>query len=219
MDNIRVWGFRNVPQFARGLVRDLRVRWALEEAGMRYAVDLIDVAERHSASYRARHPFGQVPSFDIDGGTMFESGAILYRIGNRSKELMPADERGRVDTVTWMFAALNTVEPPLAALSNIDNQNADQEWARLRRPAAVENVELRLGQLSDWLEGRDYLVGRFTVADILMTTVLNFIRHTDLIEKYPVLAAYKARCEARPAYRKALDAQLAEYAAHELEAA
>jgi glutathione S-transferase len=212
MDKITVTGFRWAPPFAQGLVRDLRVRWALEEAGLPYEVGLIAVGDRHSDAYRRKQPFGMVPAFEADGRRMFESGAIVHHIAAGSEALMPADEAGRADTVTWMFAALNTIEPPVNNLSVMDLQHAEEQWAKLRRPAAVDEVKLRLGALAAWLDGRDHLVERFTAADILMTTVLRLIRHTDLVAGFPGLDAYVKRCEARPAFQKALRDQMADYA-------
>ncbi|WP_437665195.1 glutathione S-transferase family protein [Sorangium sp. So ce1182] len=212
MDKITVTGFRWVPPFAQGLVRDLRVRWALEEAGLPYEVRLIDLEERSSSAYHQKHPFGQVPAFEADGQGLFESGAIVHHIAAGSEALMPADRHGRASTVAWMFAALNTVEPPIQNLSVMDLQQSEEQWAKLRRPGAVEAVRVRLGALSAWLDGRDYLVDRFTAADILMTTVLRLIRHTDLVAEFPVLDAYVKRCEARPAFQKALREQMADFA-------
>jgi glutathione S-transferase len=211
MDSITVTGFRTVPPFARGLVRDLRVRWALNEAGLPYDALVIDFSEKNSEGHRRKHPFGLVPVFEADGRGMFESGAILYRLAEASPALMPEDRDGRADTLSWMFAALNTLELPVNELSVLDLQHADEDWAKLRRPGAVEAVNTRLGALATWLEGRDYLIGRFTVADILMTTVLRLIRHTDLVAKFPVLDAYQRRCEARPAFERALDEQMIGY--------
>ncbi|WP_438010748.1 glutathione S-transferase family protein [Sorangium sp. So ce321] len=212
MDKITVTGFRWVPPFAQGLVRDLRVRWALEEAGLPYEVRLIDLEERSSSAYRQKHPFGMVPTFEADGQGLFESGAIVHHIAADSEALMPADRHGRASTVTWMFAALNTVEPPIQNLSVMDLQQSEEQWAKLRRPGAVEAVKVRLSALSAWLDGRDYLVDRFTAADVLMTTVLRLIRHTDLVAEFPVLDAYVKRCEARPAFQKALREQMADFA-------
>ncbi|WP_437626867.1 glutathione S-transferase family protein [Sorangium sp. So ce1151] len=212
MDKITVTGFRWVPPFAQGLVRDLRVRWTLEEAGLPYEVRLIDLEERSSSAYRQKHPFGQVPAFEADGRGLFESGAIVHHIAADSEALMPADRHGRASTVAWMFAALNTVEPPIQNLSVMDLQQSEEQWAKLRRPGAVEAVKARLGALSAWLDGRDYLVDRFTAADVLMTTVLRLIRHTDLVAEFPVLDAYVKRCEARPAFQKALREQMADFA-------
>jgi glutathione S-transferase len=212
MEKIIVTGFRWAPSFAQGLVRDLRVRWALEEAGLPYEVSLIDIGDRHSDAYRRKHPFGMVPAFEADGIGLFESGAILHQIATDSEALMPADRRGRADTVTWMFAALNTVEPPVQTLSVMDLQHSEEPWVKLARPGAVDAVKVRLGALSDWLHGRDYLVDRFTAADILMTTVLRLIRHTELVAEFPVVDACVRRCEARPAFQKALRDQMADYA-------
>ncbi|HEV2678684.1 MAG TPA: glutathione S-transferase family protein [Aliidongia sp.] len=212
MDNIIVTGFRWAPPFAQGLVRDVRVRWTLEEAGRPYEARLIDFGDLKSDAYRQQHPFGLVPACEIEGRGLFESGAIVHHIAADVEALMPADRHERVNTVTWMFAALNTVEPPIQNLLSIDLQHGDEPWAKLRRPGAVDEVNVRLGALAAWLDGRDYLVDRFTVADILMTTVLRFIRHTDLVTGFPVLDAYVKRCEARPAFQRALRDQMADYA-------
>jgi glutathione S-transferase len=210
MEKIAVWGFRNAPPFARGLVRDLRVRWALEEAGRAYESRLIGVDERNSDSYRRKHPFAMVPVLESGGNTMIESGAIVYSIAEDCDALMPADRRGEM--LPWMFVALNTVEPPVNNLSVMDLQHREEEWAKLRRPAVVDTVKARLRVLSERLEGREYLLGRFTAADILMVTVLRLIRHTDLVAEFPLLDAYLKRCEARPAFQKALNDQLADFA-------
>jgi glutathione S-transferase len=153
-----------------------------------------------------------VPAFESNGRGLIESGAILHRIAETSEALMPADPDGRSDTLAWMFAALNTVEPPLINLLVMDLVRGEEQWAKLGRPNAVEAVKARLGALSAWLDGRDYLLGRFTAADILMTTVLRFVRHTDLVAGFPVLDAYLKRCEARPAFQKVLSDQMADYA-------
>jgi glutathione S-transferase len=211
MDRIVVTGFRWAPPFAQGLVRDLRVRWALEEAGLPHEVSLINLSDLDSPAYRCKQPFGMVPAFEADGRGLFESGAIVQRIAEDSEALMPADRDGRADTITWMFAALNTVEPHIDNLATMDLQHGEEEWAKLRRPDVVELVKVRLGVLSAWIDGRDYLLDRFTAADILMTTVLRLIRHTDLVASFPVVDAYLKRCEARPAFQKALRDQMAGY--------
>jgi glutathione S-transferase len=209
---MQVTAFRWVPPFAQGVVRDLRVRWALEEAGLPYEQHLIDFANQRSAEYRRRQPFGQVPVFEEDGRVLFESGAIVHHVAERSEALLPRDPEGRARTLTWMFAALNSVEPAVSALVEIEVFNADQEWAKLRRPAVLERARSRLGALSAWLGDRDHLEDRFTAGDLLMTTVLRFLRHGDLLAETPNLAAYRARCEARPAFGRALDAQMAVFA-------
>ena len=215
MDNPVVTGFAWAPPFAQGLIRDLRVRWALAEAGLPYAVDLIRIEDRKSAGYRRWQPFGMVPAFAMGGNRLFESGAIVHLVAEKSEALFPADPAERAETIVWMYAALNTVEPPVVNLFAIDVTSSDQEWAKLRRPAAAETVGDRLAVLADRLAERDYLLGRFTAADILMATVLRFLRDSDVLPEYPIVAAYLQRCEARPAFRRALDEQLAEFAANE----
>jgi glutathione S-transferase len=211
MTAITVTTFKWVPPFAQGLVRDLRVRWALEEAGFPYRERLLESGEQNSPEYRALQPFGQVPVFEQDGLVMFESGAILMHIAEQSQRLLPADAAGRSRVRTWMFAALNSVEPHVQNLVGIDLFNANEEWARLRRPAAEKFAAARLDGVASALAGRDFLVDSFSVADVLMCTVLRFLRHTTMIEDHPVLGPYKARCEARPAFSRALDAQLANF--------
>lgn len=209
---ITVSAFRWVPDFARGLVRDLRVRWALEEAGLPYETWLIGPEQQKSESYRAMQPFGQVPAYEEDGFVLFESGAIVHHIAARSKVLMPPDDKGRARVLGWMFAALNSIEPQIQNLTAIDLFHAKEEWAIARRPAELQRVQTRLKALSDSLDGRDYLEDRFTAADLLMATVLRIPRHIDVVAKLPVLEAYRLRCEARPAFRRALAAQMADFA-------
>jgi len=211
---IRVSAFQWVPPFAQGLVRDLRVRWALGEAGEEYEERLLGPGDQGGA-YRRLQPFGQVPAYEEDGLELFESGAIVHHIAERSPALMPRDAAGRARVTTWMFAALNSVEPQVQNLAGIDLFYADEEWAKLRRPGAVEAVQGRLAVLASWLREREYLVdGRFTAADLMMTTVLRILRHTDLVRNEPVLHAYQQRCEARPAFQTALAAQLAPFEAN-----
>jgi glutathione S-transferase len=212
---IRITAFRWVPPFAQGLVRDLRVRWALEEAGFPYEVRLIGPADQASPEYRRLQPFGQVPVFEDGELTLFESGAIVQHIARQSPTLMPADAAGQARVMAWLFAAMNSVEPSISNLASIDLFYPDEQWAKLRRPGAVEAVEGRLSKLSDWLDGRDYLENRFTVADLLMTSVLRNLRHTDIVERMPVLEAYRERCVARPAFQKALSDQMATFAENE----
>jgi glutathione S-transferase len=214
MTMIRVSAFRWVPPFAQGLVRDLRVRWALEEAGLAYEERLIGPEHQASESYRRLQPFGQVPAYEEDDLVLFESGAIVLHIAERCEALMPSEPAARARSKTWMFAALNTVEPPIQKLAEIDLFHAEEEWAKLRRPAVVQAVKGRLASLAGWLNGRDYLEERFTAADVLMTTVLLILRHTDLVAEIPELEAYRLRCEARPAFRKALADHMAPFAAN-----
>jgi glutathione S-transferase len=208
---ITISALRWVPTFARGLVRDLRVRWALEEAGLPYEAWLIAPDDQKSKRYRTMQPFGQVPAYEEDGLVLFESGAILLHIADRSEVLMPSDTKQRARVTAWMFGALNSIEPHIQNLTAIDLFHAEEDWAKQRRPAAVKFAQTRLTALSDWLTDREYLEGRFTVADLLMTTVLRILRHSDLIAKMPVLDAYRLRCEKRPAFKRALDAQMADF--------
>lgn len=213
MEKIAVWGFGWIPPFAQGLVRDLRVRWALEEAGLAYDSRWIGTGELKSAAYRSKHPFGLVPVLESDDQTLIESGAIVHAIAERCETLMPVDRRN--ETLSWMFTALNTIEPPIWNLFAMDVLHRDEAWVPLRRPGAVDDVKTRLAALSGCLDGRDYLLGCFTAADILMTSVLRFIRHTNLVGEYPLLDAYVKRCEARPAFQAALRNQMEGYALNE----
>jgi glutathione S-transferase len=152
-----------------------------------------------------------VPAYEEDGLVLFESGAIVLHVAERSEALMPSDPSRRARVTAWMFAALNTMEPRIQNLAEIDLFHPEEEWAKVRRPAAVEAAKARLLTLADWLRGRDYLEDRFTAADLLMTTVLRILRHTDLVAQVPVLEAYRLRCEARPAFQKALADQMAAF--------
>jgi glutathione S-transferase len=211
MSTIRVTAFKWVPPFAQGLVRDLRVRWALEEAGISYEERLIDSGDQRSREYRAVQPFGQVPVYEDDGVTLFESGSIVMHIGERSETLLPADPAARARVRSWMFAALNSVEPHVQTLVGLDLFYAKEPWAAMRRPSALDMAQARLNAVAEALGERDYLEQRFSGADILMTTVLRFLRHTSVVSDMPVLAAYQARCERRPAFTRALAAQLAPF--------
>ena len=209
--SIRISAFRWVPDFARGQVRDLRVRWALEEAGIPYRVRKLDAMVERPTDYFAEQPFGQVPSYRDDEVQLFESGAIVLHIGERCETLLPRDEAGRARATAWSFAALNSVEPLIQQLAMIDLFHAGADWARERRPEVVRMIEGRLDRLVDWIEERDWLEERFTAGDLLMVTVLRILDHTDLVAARPRLAAYKARGIARPAFQRALAAQLADF--------
>ena len=182
---ITITAFKQVPAFAQGLVRDLRVRWALEEAGLAYHARLIGRDDLASAAYRALQPFGQVPAFQEDDLVLFESGAIVLHIGARSEALLPADPAGRARAVTWLLAALNTIEMAVQPLAEIDAFHADQEWAMARRPLAEQKAKLRLRELAARLGDRDYLEDRFTAGDLMMTTVLRNLRQTNLVASDP----------------------------------
>lgn len=211
MSRIRVSAFRWVPPFAQGLVREFRVRWALEEAGLPYEEWLIGPEDQGTGRYRGFQPFGQVPAYEEDGLVLFESGAIVLHIAERSEALLPADPKARARAKTWMFAALNTMEPPIQNLAELDLFLAGQEWVKQRRPGVVDAVKGRLAELGKWMEGREYLEERFTAGDLLMTTVLRILRHTELLSEFPALDAYRLRCEARPAYQKAMADHMAPF--------
>jgi glutathione S-transferase len=216
---IEVTAFRWVPPFAAGLVRDLRVRWALEEAGLAYDARLLGQGDQNGDAYRALQPFGQVPAYrePTEGGetlTLFESGAIVLHIGERSEALLPRDPVGRARAITWMFAALNTVEPHVQHLGSLDAFYAGEAWAQERKTSATALVESRLDVLTARLERREHLEDRFTAGDLLMTTVLRILRDTELVAKRPALDGYVRRCEARPAFQRALADQLAPFAAN-----
>jgi glutathione S-transferase len=208
---ITVTAFKSVPPFAQGLVRDLRVRWALEEAGLRYEEKLLGDGEKDSADYRAWQPFGQVPAYEENGLKLFESGAIALRIAERSENLLPGDPAARARAIEWLFAALNTIEPPIQNLAGIDLFYADQKWAKLRRPDAEAAVRKRLAELAAAMGGKPFLDGpRFTAGDLMMATVLRILRHTQLVAESG-LGDYLARCESRPAFQRALAGQMAAF--------
>jgi glutathione S-transferase len=209
---ITISAFRWVPDFAQGLVRDLRARWALEEAGLLYRTRLLGQDDQDKPDYRALQPFGQVPILQEDGFALFESGAIVLYVGERSEALLPKEPRARARATQWLIAALNSIEPYVLEVARIDIFYADQEWAKLRRPGAVEFVQRRLAALSKSLGDKPYLDGeRFTAGDLMMTTVLRVLKHTDIVTRDGRLAAYVERCTARSAFRRAFDAQMADF--------
>jgi glutathione S-transferase len=193
-------------------VRDLRARWALEEAGLPYRTRLLGQGDQDKPEYRALQPFGQVPILEEDGFALFESGAIVLYVGERSEALLPKEPQARTRATQWLIAALNSIEPFVINVALIDLFYADQEWAKLRRPGAVEFVQKRLGALSKALGDKPYLDGdRFTAGDLMMTTVLRILKHTDIVTSDRRLAAYVERCTARPAFKRAFDAQMADF--------
>ena len=205
-----VSALRSVPEFAQGIVRDLRARWALEEAGLPYRTRLLDRGDRDKPDYRAMQPFGAVPVFEENGFVLFESGAIVLHVGERSEALLPKDPAARARTTQWLIAALNSVEPSIVNLFTIDQSS--EEWAKLRRPSAAEFVSKRLSSLSKSLGDKPYLDGEhFTAGDLMMTTVLTILRHSDILTSDKRLTAYLERCTARPAFKRALDAQLGDF--------
>lgn len=198
-----------VPDFAKGQVRDLRVRWALEEVGQAYDVRYLDQGSQKERPHRALQPFGQVPTYEEDGLVLFESGAIVLHIAEVHGRLLPSDPAGRSRAIEWAFAALNTVEPPISDFFRASLFEADQPWSAERLPSVQARIEERLGELSERLAESDWLDVGFTAGDLLMIAVLRQLNGTGILEAYPNLAAYVARGEARPAFRKALADQLA----------
>ncbi len=207
---ITITAFREVPDFAKGLVRDLRVRWALEEAGLPYKSRLLGQGEQDTLDYRALQPFGQVPIFEENGLVLFESGAIVLHIAKRAETLLPKDPAARGRATQWLMAALNSVEPVIVNVFAIDFFYANEEWARLRRPGAVQLMNMKIDAVAKRLGDKPYLDGdRFTVGDLMMTTVLRF--HADVAQRDPRLAAYIEHCTSRPAFVRALNAQLGDF--------
>ena len=214
---IEISAFAWVPPFAAGLVRDLRPRWALEEIGLPYRVRLLE-GER-PPEYYLEQPFGQVPIYSEGPLQIFESGAIVQHIGERSEKLLPRDAVPRIRAIQWTYAALNSVEPAINNLALIDLFCKDEEWAKLRRPGAVDFVRLKLKRVADWLGDKEWLEDHFTIGDLMMASVLRIPRHTALVAEQPNLAAYLARAEARPAFQRALADQLAVFEQHQPEGA
>jgi glutathione S-transferase len=206
---ITISAFAWVPSFARGQVRDLRVRWALEEAGLPYRTRLLEQGDQDTAEYRELQPFGQVPIFQEGDLTLFETGAIVLHIGERAEALLPKEPAARARATQWVVAALNSIEPHIMNVALIEVFYADQEWAKLRRAGAREFAANRLRSLANALGDKPYLDGdRFTAGDLMMSTVLRII--PDLMTDVR-LQDYVARCTARPAFGRALDAQLADF--------
>ena len=209
---ITISAFKWVPDFAQGQVRDLRARWALEEAGLPYRTRLLTQGDQDKPDYRALQPFGQVPVLEEDGFVLFESGAIVLHIGERSETLLPKEPAARARATQWLIAALNSVEPFLLNVALIDLFYANEDWAKLRRPGAVEFAQKRLAGLSASLGDKPYLDGdRFTAGDLVMSTVLRILKHTDIVTSDRRLADYVERCTARPAFKRAFDAQMADF--------
>jgi glutathione S-transferase len=209
---IAIYAYKWVPPQVQGLVRDLRPRWALEELGIPYTEKLVGLGEDQASDwYRAIQPFGQVPAMEEGGLTLFESGSIILHLAEKSELLMPKEEAGRKRVITWVFAALNSIEPPVQELALIHLAYSDQEWTKARKPMLEEWVSKRLSQLAKVLDGKDWLEGRFTAGDLMMVTVLRMLKGTGLLEKEPAINAYVERGEARPAFQRALAAQLAAF--------
>ncbi|GEN13235.1 glutathione S-transferase [Myxococcus fulvus] len=206
---ITITAFENSPDGGRGLARDMRVRWALEEVGQPYDVRLLSFAALKEPAHKALHPFGQIPTYEDGELVLFESGAILIHLAERHGGLLPKEGNARARAIAWMFAALNTVEPAIFDRSLVTILERDQPWFEHRLRALDELIRKRLGDLSARLGDADWLDGAFSAADILMVTVLRRLHGTGLMEAYPNLVAYVARAEARPAYQRAFAAQRA----------
>jgi len=206
---ITITAFERSPDGGKGLARDTRVRWALEEAGLPYEVRLVSFRAMKEAAHLAVHPFGQIPTYEEGELTLFETGAIVMHIAERCPALLPVDGDARARAITWMFAALNTVEPPILELVIVKFVEGDKPWKDERLPLVEDRIRARLTQLAARLGDADWLDGDFSAGDLLMVSVLLRARPSSLLNEFPSLAAYVARGEARPAYQRAFAAQLA----------
>jgi len=206
---ITITAFERSPDGGKGLARDTRVRWALEEAGQPYEVRLVSFRAMKEPAHLALHPFGQIPTYEEGDLALFETGAIVLHIAECHAGLLPNDANARARAIMWMFAALNTVEPPILDLGTARVLEGDKPWHVERLPLVEERVRNRLKQLSDGLGDADWLDGEFSAGDLMMASVLLRVKSSGILDEYPNLAAYLARGEARPAYKRAFDAQLA----------
>ncbi|MDH6166438.1 glutathione S-transferase [Variovorax boronicumulans] len=207
---ITITAFERSPDGGKGLARDTRVRWALEEAGLPYEVRLVSFRAMKEAAHLALHPFGQIPTYEEGELALFETGAIVLHIAERHQpRLFPADANARARAIAWMFAALNTVEPPILDLVTVKFAEGDRPWKAERQPLVEDRVRIRLNQLAARLGDGDWLDGGFSAGDLLMVSVLLRLRPSGLLNEFPSLAAYVARGEARPAYQRSFAAQLA----------
>lgn len=217
---ITITGFARSPDRGRGLARDMRVRWALEEVEQPYAVALLEFAELKQPDHLARNPFGQIPTFACDadeggdgGLVLFESGAIVLHLAERFGGLLPDDPAGRARAIMWMFAAVNTVEPPILERQNAVLLERDRPWHAERLPVLEARIDDRLAQLAAHLGGADWLDGAFSAGDLMMASVLLRLQGSGLLDAHPLLVAYLERAKARPAYGRAFAAQLAVFEA------
>jgi len=208
-----ITAFENSPDRGRGQARDMRVRWAFEEAGQPYDVRLVSFATMKQPAHLALHPFGQIPTYEDGDLALFESGAIVLHIAERHDGLLPGDANARARAIAWMFAALSTIEPPIIELTMAMLFERDKSWSAERLPMLQDRVRTRLGELSARLGDADWLDSAFSAGDLMMVTVLRRLNTSGLLDEYPKIAAYVARGETRPAFRRAFDAQLAVFAA------
>lgn len=206
---ITITAFERSPDGGKGLARDTRVRWALEEVGQPYEVRLVSFSAMKAPEHLERHPFGQIPTYTEGDLTLFETGAIVFHIADRHAGLLPDDPNARARAITWLFAALNTVEPPILELSTALFQEGDKPWRNERLPLVKDRIRSRLKQLADYLGEAEWLDGAFSAADLMMVSVLLRLRSSGILDEFPRLADYVARGEDRPAYKRAFAAQLA----------
>jgi glutathione S-transferase len=204
-----ITAFERSPDRGRGLARDMRVRWALEEAGQPYEVRLVSFGAMKEPAHRALHPFGQIPTYEEGDLALFESGSIVFHIAERHAGLVPDEANARARAITWMFAALNTIEPPILELQTAKFLEGEKPWYAQRLPVVLDRIRDRLGELSRRLGDADWLDGAFSAGDLMMVAVLLRLKVSGMLDEYPNLSAYVARGEARPAYKRAFDAQLA----------
>jgi glutathione S-transferase len=208
-----ITAFEASPDQGQGLARDMRVHWALEEVGQAYDVRLVSFRDMKAPAHRARHPFGQIPTYEEGDLVLFETGAIIFHIGERHRGLLPAEANARARAITWMFAALNTVEPPIVELEQSEYVEGDKPWYPERVPMMQDRVRVRLTDLSRRLGDAEWLDAAFSAGDLMMVMVLRRLEGSGLLEEYPNLAAYVARGVARPAYKRAFEAQRAVFTA------
>jgi glutathione S-transferase len=206
---VTITAFERSPDGGKGLARDTRVRWALEEVSRPYEVRLVSFRALKESAHLALHPFGQIPTYEEGDLALFETGAIVLHIAERHAGLLPADAHARARALAWMFAALNTVEPPILELANARLLESDKPWSRERLPLVEDRLRGRLRQLSDRLGDADWLDGGFSAGDLMMASVLLRLKSSGLLNGFANLSAYVARGEARPAYKRAFDAQAA----------
>ena len=208
-----ITAFESSPDRGRGLARDMRVRWALEEAGQPYNVRLLSFKAMKEPAHLALNPFGKIPTYEEGDLALFESGAIVFHIAERHAGLLPDDANARARAVTWMFAAINTVEPPILDLQTAKFLEGDKPWYAERLPLVVERIRKPLHELSGWLGDSEWLEGKFSAGDLMMVAVLLRLKPSGILDEFPRLSAYAARGEARPAYKRAFAAQLAVFTA------
>jgi glutathione S-transferase len=204
-----ITAFERSPDRGKGLARDMRVRWALEEVGQPYEVRLVSFSAMKEPAHRALHPFGQIPTYEEGDLALFESGAIVLHIAQTRAGLLPDDANARARAITWMFAAINTVEPPILDLQTAKFLEGDKPWSEQRLPLVKDRIRHRLGELSDRLGAADWLDGAFSAGDLMMVGVVLRLKASGLLDEYPNLAAYVARGETRAAFKRAFAAQLA----------